>query len=217
VVLLIKYSEEILSYLAIMISYQEDDIMFEKASILLEKGINFNINEPVKQLLDEYCTFINFPKETIILLQGERSSNIYFIIRGLVRGYYIDEKGHDITKCFAFENEFFSTEGLRTNNPSSFNIECLEECKCIQIPYKILSRALGENSDLYKAFNHYALKAMKDLENRTRDLVMKSAEERYRIFVEQFPKVNKRINQKYIASYIGIRESSLSRIKKLKN
>lgn len=194
--------------------------MVEKASTILEEGINFKINESVKQLLDEYCTFVDFQKETIILLQGDSSSNIFFIVRGLVRGYYIDEDGHDITKCFAAENEFFSTEGLRTNNPSSFNIECLEECKCIQIPYKILNRAMEENSDLYRAFNLYVLKVMGDLESRARDLVMKSAEERYRIFLEQYPKLNQRINQKYIASYIGIRESSLSRIKnniKLRN
>lgn len=187
--------------------------MIEKASIQLEKGINFNFNESMRQLLDEYCTFVNFPKETIVLLQGDRSSNIYFIIRGIVRGYYIDEKGNDITKCFCSENEFFSTEGLRTNNPSTFNIECLEECKCIQIPYIVLNKAMEEDGHLFKTFNQYVLKVMENLENRARDFVMKSAEERYRMFLEQFPKLNQRINQRYIASYIGIRESSLSRIK----
>lgn len=191
--------------------------MHERASNLLEKGIQINFNEAVKQLLDENSTFVIFPKDKIVLLQGDRCSYIYFIIRGIVRGYYIDEKGQDITKCFASENEFFSTEGLRTNCASSFNIECLEECKCIQIPNKVIKKAMDENNDLYKAFNQYILKVMGDLENRTRDFVMKSAEERYRIFLDQFPKLHQRINQKYIASYIGIRESSLSRIKKLKS
>ena len=197
-----------------MISCREDDIVVQKASILLEKGINFNINESAKQILDECCTFINFLKGTNVLLQGDSSSNMYFVIQGLVRGYYIDEKGHDITKCFTCENEFFSTEGFRTNSPSSFNIECLEDCKCIQISYGVLSKAVEKDNGIFKAISQYALRVVEDLEKKARDLVMTSAEERYRLFLGQFPKLNQPINQKYIASYIGIRESSLSRIKK---
>lgn len=56
-------------------------------------------------------------------MEGFKSVNIYFIIRGIVRGYYIDEAGNDITKCFSSENEFFSFEGLRAESASSFTIE----------------------------------------------------------------------------------------------
>lgn len=188
--------------------------MYERASELLEKNMNFKFEESLKKILDENCIFINFPKETTVLLEGDICLNVYFIIRGIVRAYYIDNNGYDITKCFASENELFSTEGLRTNCPSTFNIECLEECECIMIPIKVIKSAMEENSDLYRLFNQYSLKAIEELEHRARDLVMKSAEERYQIFVKEYSYLSKRINQKYIASYIGIRESSLSRIKK---
>ena len=186
--------------------------MSEKASLILEKYLNLSFDESTKQLLDKYCTFINFAKNTIILLQGDSSANLYFIINGLVRGYYIDEKGNDITKSFAAENDFFSTKGLLTNNPSLFNVVCLENCKCIQIPYMVSIKIMEKNDHIFKIFNQYLITAIENLEIRTRDLVMKNAEERYRIFLEQYPKLEQRINQKYIASYIGIRTGSLSKI-----
>ncbi len=117
-------------------------IMLEKISIVLEKYINLFLNEPEKQLFDEYCTYIDFPKNTIILFQGDSPTDLYFIISGLVRGYSIDEKGNDVTKSFAAENDFFSTKGLLTNSPSLFNVECLEDCKCIKIPYRVLFKIM---------------------------------------------------------------------------
>lgn len=188
--------------------------MFQKASLLMEKSMGLQLNDSARQVLDEGCTFVDLLKGTLVLLQGDSSSCMYFMIQGLVRGFYIDEDGKDVTKCFSHENEFFSTECFRTKAPSSFNIECLEDCNCIQIPYDVLGRVLEKDQGALKAFNRYTLSVMEDLEKRARDLVMVSAKERYRLFLEKFPSICHRINQKYIASYIGIRESSLSRIKK---
>jgi len=188
--------------------------MFQKVSDILENTLGFNINDFTMQYLDKSCNFVEFQKETIIVWQGDMSSNMYFIVHGLIRGYYIDESGYEITKCFSKENEFFSTECFRTDAPSSFNIECLEGCLCIQIPYNVLKKIIEKDNNFLMAFNKYVLKIMEDLEKRTKDLVMFSAKERYKTFLEQYPNLNQRVNQKYIASYIGIREASLSRIKK---
>jgi CRP-like cAMP-binding protein len=188
--------------------------MSVKASIIMEKYTGLHFDQSLNQLLDEYCTFVTFQKNTIVLLQGDRATNLYFIISGLVRGYYIDEEGNDVTKSFAAENDFFSTKGYITNSPSLFNVECLEDCKCIKIPYVALIKIMENNENIFKIFNQYIITAMENLEIRTRNLVMKNAEERYRIFLEEYPELEQRINQKYIASYIGIRTGSLSRIKK---
>ncbi len=188
--------------------------MSERASIILEKYTKLCFNESTKCQLNDKCTFITFPKNKIVLFQGETTKSLYFIITGLVRSYYIDKEGNDITKSFAAENDFFGTKGLLGNNPSLFNVECLEECECIQIPYMVIKNLMGENEEVYKYFSQYIISALGNLEIRTRDLLMKSAEERYKIFMEQYPNLEKRVQQKYIASYIGIRSGSLSRIKK---
>lgn len=186
----------------------------KKPSLYLEKGLNIQLNETVEKMINEYCAIKLFSKESILLLQGECASNLYFIIKGLIRGYYIDEEGKDITKCFALENEFFSSEGFRTNKASTFHIESLEDSTCIQIPYHLLRMIMAEHGDVYKIFNQYLLTVFQQLEDRSRDFAMKSAKDRYIEFIEQYPELEKRIPQNIIASYIGIRAGSLSRIKK---
>lgn len=181
---------------------------------ILEKYTGLHFDQAVSQLFNEHCTLVGFKKNTIVLSQGESACHLYFIISGLVRAYYLDEDGHDVTKSFAAENDFFSTKGYITKSPSLFNVECLEDCQCIRIPYSVLTKIMAISESLSQLFNQYLITSMEQLEIRTRDLVMKSAEERYRVFLEEYPELEKRINQQYIASYIGIRSGSLSRIKK---
>lgn len=188
--------------------------MKEKVSTVLKKHMALDLDESVECLLDKYCTFDDFQKNSIVINQGDNLINLYFIIKGLVRAYYIDKEGNDITKNFAAENDFFSTKGLICCNPSLFYVECLENCRCIRIPYIVLNDIMEKNENIYKVFSHYIFAAMEILEVRTRDLVMKSAEERYIIFLEQYYNLEPRINQRHIASYIGIKTGSLSRIKK---
>lgn len=157
---------------------------------------------------------VKFNSKDIILLEGMKSSNLYYIIGGIVRGYYIDEKGNDITKCFSSENDFFSSEGLRTGSVSSFTIECLETCKCIQLPYKLIYKIIREDEKFNELFISNYLKEVGKLENRAKKLTVMSAEERYIDFCKQYPNLNGRLELKYIASYIGIRAASLSRIRK---
>lgn len=96
------------------------------ASNFFEEGLGIKIDENIREIIDAGVSFVEFPCKHIVLLEGTQSANLYFILRGIVRGYYIDEKGNDITKCFCSEKEFFSSEGLRTGSVSSFTIECLE-------------------------------------------------------------------------------------------
>ena len=184
------------------------------ASKYLEEGLGIKINENVADMINHEAYFADFPCKHIVLLEGQKASNLYFIISGTVRGYYIDEQGNDITKCFSSENEFFSSEGLRTGNASSFTIECLEDCRCIQLPYVLVRKIMKEDGRLNNLIVKYYLKEVENLENRVKNSAMMNAEERYIDFCRQYPHLKDRVELKYIASYIGIRAASLSRIRK---
>lgn len=184
------------------------------ASKYLEEGLEIKIDENIAYMINDEVSFINFPGKHIVLLEGMKSTNLYFIIRGIVRGYYIGENGNDITKCFSSQNEFFSSEGLRTASASSFTIECLEDCQCIQIPYGLVYKIIKEDENLNNIFIKYYLKEVEKLENRVKNSALMNAEERYINFCRQYPHLHDRVELKYIASYIGIRAASLSRIRK---
>jgi len=184
------------------------------ASKYLEEGLGVKIDEDIAHIINNEVSFVELPEKHIALLEGMKSTNLYFIIRGIVRGYYIDEHGNDITKCFSSENEFFSSEGLRTGSLSSFTIECLEDCQCIQLPYGLVHKVMKENENFNNLFVKYYLQEVEKLENRVKVSALMNAQERYIDFCKQYPNLHNRVDLKYIASYIGIRAASLSRIRK---
>lgn len=184
------------------------------ASEYLEEGLGIKIDENIADMINAEVSFVESPSKHIVLLEGMKSTNLYFIIHGIVRGYYIDEQGNDITKCFSSENEFFSSEGLRTGEVSSFTIECLEACKCIQLPYRLVYKIIKEDENFKNLFVKCYMQEVERLENRAKNLVLMNAEERYIDFCKQYPHLYERVELKYIASYIGIRAASLSRIRK---
>lgn len=188
------------------------------ASKSLAEGLGIKIDENIADIINDEVSFVEFSCKYIVLLEGMKSTNIYFIIRGVVRRYYIDEHGNDITKCFSSENEFFSSEGLRTGNVSSFTIECLEECKCIKLPYVLVDKVSKEDENFKNVFVKYYLQEVGKLENRVKNSALMNGSERYIDFCKQFSHLHDRVELKYIASYIGMRPASLSRIrKKIKN
>jgi CRP-like cAMP-binding protein len=188
------------------------------ASGYLEKGLGIKLDKDIADIINSEVSFIEFPCKHIVLLEGMKAINLYYIISGVIRGYYIDEEGNDITKCFCSENEFFCSEGLRTTNVSSFTIECLETCRCIQVPYELLHRIIDKDESLKNFFIEYYLKEVGKLESRAKCFALMDAEERYIDFIKQYPQLHERVELKYIASYLGIRAASLSRIrKKVKN
>ncbi len=189
-------------------------IKVQNACKYLEEGLGINIAENIADVINAGASLVKLPCKHIVLLEGVKSTNIYFIVRGIVRGYYIDEQGNDITKCFSSENEFLSSEGLRTASVSSFTIECLEDCQCIQLPYSLIHKVLKEDEDLKNVFITYNLQEVEKLENRAKNSALMNAEERYIDFCKQYPYLHDRVELKHIASFIGIRAASLSRIRK---
>lgn len=188
--------------------------LITKPSDYFEKELGSAISKDIAEQINRSAFIVEFPAEKIVLREGEKSSCVYLILQGLVRGYYIDKQGNDITKCFSGEGEFFSSEGLRTGSESSFTIECLEKCKCIRLPYELINQAIGQDDKLKSLINQYYSDEVSKLETRTKTLILMSAEERYTYFCEQYPRLQNRIALRYIASYIGIRAASLSRIRK---
>ncbi len=165
-------------------------------------------------MINREAKIISFSSGDTVLWEGDSASHFYYIIKGLVRGYYIDRDGYDITKCFCEEGDFFSTEGFRTASPATFTIECLENCNCVQLPYPIIKSILQMDKELSSKVSRLFQYEISNQERRCKDLMILSATERYLAFCKENPKLQNRIALKYIASYIGVRAASLSRIRK---
>lgn len=152
-------------------------------------------------------------KGNSILNINERSENLFFIEKGLLRGYYFDE-GKEVTNWFAQEMEFATCfYSFIAEKPSFEIIQTLEDSELIQIPYKGLQ-------SLYKSFpeterigriitENYYIK----LEERILSLQFKTAKERYQKLASNKASLLQRASLGQIASYLGITQETLSRIR----
>ena len=188
--------------------------LFESASECIERGMNIRFNEETCQYINDTSVIRTIPKATIVLRQGEISKSLCYIVRGIMRGFYIDRDGNDITKCFTAENDFVCTEGLRTGDCASFSVESIEECICIFIPYETLLKSMQKDSNVKQLYDVYSIKALCYFEKRERELLTKESKERYLNFMREYGTIEKRVSQAHIAAYIGVRPSSLSRLRR---
>ncbi|MCI1959352.1 MAG: Crp/Fnr family transcriptional regulator [Clostridia bacterium] len=184
----------------------------------IEKILDVQFECDFKSAIDSSSAEKNYPKDYAIIRQGDALNTLYFIINGIVRGYYLDESGREITKCFSKENQFAGMEGLLGPSKASFSVECLEDVTCIALPYQIFHASTNISRQFYELLEKTSKTKMLDLENHYKDLMLLDAEGRYRMFLKRYASIEQRIKQEYIASYIGIQPSSLCRIKrKMKN
>ena len=184
----------------------------------LKQCLKIDLNDQLTALIDTYASIVTFEKEDHPIRADEEVKSFYYIIYGVVRGYYIDAAGNEVTKCFAFENCFFGSECYRTNKHSTFYVECLEECKCVRLPYSLVREIVSLDWQIGKCIENMYLSEIEKLESRAKNLLLLTAEERYIHFCKEYPSLQKRLQLRYIASYIGIKPGSMSRIRKeLKN
>lgn len=184
----------------------------------LRKCLKLELHDLIRNLIDCKASIITFEKGHHPIQADTAVTSFYFIIYGIVRGYYIDSNGNEVTKCFVYENYFFGSECFRTNLHSTFYVECVEECKCIRLPYELVNELISIDKQIEKYIRDLYFDEISKLERRTKKLLLLSAEQQYINFCKDYPNLQNRLPLKYIASYVGIAVGSLSRIRKtLKN
>ncbi|WP_300675250.1 Crp/Fnr family transcriptional regulator [Soonwooa sp.] len=167
--------------------------------------------------LDLFCsklTEAKFPKKSLILEKGKVEKYLSFIEKGIVR-FNIPKLDYDFTFGFAFENSFVSAyDSFITQTPSTYNIQAISDCTLWQISYKDLSEIyehtrIGERIGRKIAEAIYLKKVKREI-----SLLEDTAKKRYLDLLKEQPELVQKIPLKYLASYIGIRPQSLSRIRK---
>lgn len=149
-----------------------------------------------------------------LMHQGEAAQSLYFIAEGLVKMFYITKDGKEFIKSFLPEGSFAgSLVSQFEKGESTFSIVCLEPTKAEVVPFKLVENLFESCPEAslfgFRFFQTLALKK----EKREFSFLCQSPEERYRMFVEENPKLAARITQADIARYLGITPVALSRIK----
>ncbi len=147
--------------------------------------------------------------------EGQVPRKFGLLLSGLFRYLYIDKDGNEYTKGIILEDNIFSSyNAMLSGQPSFMYIQALEDSTFLEIDYHLWLRLQERNNFWDKFLIRLLQKGYAVKEKRERELLLLDAETRYHIFLEEFPGMENRIKQHIIASYLGIKPESLSRIRK---
>ncbi|NML36779.1 Crp/Fnr family transcriptional regulator [Chitinophaga sp. G-6-1-13] len=169
-------------------------------------------NEAV-ELLNKHIAFMDTPKGTFLIKQGQRCDHFYIIEKGFARIFsVIDDK--EITTLFARENDIItSTYALFTQTGSDENVEVLEDSVLLKINYSTFINLCKDHPDLFNLYRLLMEKHYLALEERTLSLQFDNALERYRKLVSRHPFILQRASLSSIASFLGMSPVTLSRMR----
>lgn len=185
--------------------------------------------EPLFLAMQKHVALTDADKEKIIarsaikklrkhqyLLQEGNVANIdSFVIKGCLRSYEVNEKGQERVIQFSVEDWWVGDlPSFLTDQPSTINIDCLEDCELIQFTRVDLFALFDEVPAWERYFRILLQNAYIATTQRLLTSISKTAMEQYEAFIKKYPHIEQRITNKQIASYLGIAPESLSRIRK---
>jgi len=153
-------------------------------------------------------------KGDVLIRQGQAVKNTYFVKDGCIRAYCIDKNGKEHTLQFAIKNWWISDfMAIYNNELSTLTIECITNSNIIEFNAKKLD-------GIYSIFPEFEAFQRKNLERhivslhkRILNQLQLTAPERYELFLNQYPDIEQYTPNYHIASYLGITQQSLSRIR----
>ncbi len=167
--------------------------------------------------LEAICHPTSIERNQLLQAIGQTCKTLYFLKKGMARIYY-EKDGLDVTEGFYGEfNMIARAESLFAGKPSQKGIQVLEDSELWAIDTTKLASLYEEHRDIERLFARLFERAYVETIQRIENLQFHTAEERYHLLEKEQPEVLKRAPLKYIASYLGITQVSLSRIRAKKS
>lgn len=153
-------------------------------------------------------------KGEVLIRQGQVVKNTYFVTDGCIRSYCIDTNGKEHTLQFAVKDWWISDFiAIYNNELATLTVECITDSTIIEFNAK----QLDEIHSLFPEFEAFQRKNLErhvvSLHKRILNQLQLTAQERYDLFLEQYPDIEQYTPNYHIASYLGITQQSLSRIR----
>ncbi|KUP04679.1 cyclic nucleotide-binding protein [Bacillus coahuilensis p1.1.43] len=174
-----------------------------------------DLSESELEELTDGVPVTTFEKGTILLHQGDVPDTCYFVLKGCVRQYAVDENGTEHTVNFFTEEQSVTIFNQHSQDKSSkYSLSCLEDCILVVGDLATEQEAYDTHpvlEELTRTMMEADMGAMRD---EFSAFISSTPEERYHALMEKRPDLLHRVPQYQLASYLGIKPESLSRIKK---
>lgn len=185
------------------------------STVLAEKIESAKIlnKEEVEYVCGHFDTEI-IKKNQFFLESGSKCSKIGFLESGILCSFIYSSEGDEVVKYFIEENQFFTDlESYENRTPADLNILALVESRVFTISKKQNSKLQSEIPQWEHVLNIFAAEALNKMIQNQNFLHFGTAVEQYQYLLNNHPNLARNVPLKYIASYLGITQSSLSRIR----
>lgn len=176
---------------------------------------NFELSDPaVISALSASSAPRHLNEGELLLREGEVQHEVPFLVHGVIRGFYFDENGKEITDCLVVQPGMPAVAMAEIEKRSSLYLQALEESDLLVISIHDVRDLLDRYPVLMKIYNQLLVAAFSTHWELKAIVCREKATERYKWFLQRYPGLIERISNKYIASFLGITPVTLSRIRR---
>ncbi|TAF47664.1 MAG: Crp/Fnr family transcriptional regulator [Sphingobacteriales bacterium] len=167
------------------------------------------------EFFNKYFVLKSMQKNTIVEEENKVPKHLYFITKGFMRLFYYDNNGEEITTLIASPNKFITSFlNFIHEKKSTENLECVTNCEFYEIERGKLLELIDKNENFKKFSLVIFEQAIATTQIRANDFATLTANSRYMKLIKQHPEIIQNVPIQHIASYLGIKPQSLSRIRK---
>ncbi len=158
---------------------------------------------------------VPFARQDFLLQEGKTAQVYWFLESGFVRSYVADPSGNDIsTAFFTPGNIVIDWPSFFMRVPTRENIQALSDCVCWQLGYADFQDLFHSIVPFREQGRSNLVQSYFALKNRSISMIADQAKERYRRLLKEKPEIVQNVSLKQIATYLGITDTSLSRIRR---
>jgi CRP-like cAMP-binding protein len=179
------------------------------------KSLCPKVTEVELEYLRSGLSVIELKPKHFYLHSNSIQKEIGFVFSGLMRSFYIDNNGNEISVNFIRENSFATDyPAFITQTPCKYYFQCIEHTVIVNLSYKHIQEGYEKFPILERYGRLVTEEVLKMQQRRIERFLFDNAEKRYLNFVNEYPDLFNRVSVSYLASYLGIERQSLTRIRK---
>lgn len=182
---------------------------------LANRYTKLTIKKEVLSQLVALGSLVDFSSGELIVAAGESENRLYILVKGLIRKYYLDYEGNELTHQFLQTGRAFGTDNVVFSGPVVCNFEAVEDCRMICFDYVVVQKLMLKDPDLMRIYIGLLEETLREKLMRETALLTESATERYLNLKREIPDIDQRVSHTHIASYVGVTPVSLSRIRRV--
>jgi CRP-like cAMP-binding protein len=172
------------------------------------------LSQEEERALAEGMLITNIKKDTFLIKEGQTSLDTYFVLEGCLRQYCLIEGEEKTTNFFTEGQWVISLTGLTQDKPSFYNLVCMEDTALV-IGNEQQAQALFKKFPRFETLARIVVeKSFAEQHQLMTSYQTDTPEQRYLKLLETRPDLFQRVSQYHMASYIGVKPESLSRIRK---